>query len=186
MKHLKSKNKLEKTSSHRAALLSNMANSMLRHSRIVTTLSKAKEFRKYIEPIVTRAKTNTLHARRQVLRLIKHPGLLGKLFDTIAPKFKDRPGGYTRIIRLGRRMNDGAEMAVMEFVENFVEKKEVPVESTAKSTVKISTTTAAPADKLVAKLVAKPAEKTPVPAVKPAAKKPEKPAKKSANKKSGK
>lgn len=158
MKHRKSRNKLEKTASHRASLLSNMSNSILRHSRIITTLPKAKEFRKVIERLVTKAKQDTIHARRHVMRVLRHPQMMDKLFKTIAPAFKDRAGGYTRIIKLGRRMNDGAEMAIIEFVQNFVEKKAAPTETVKAAVSDDKTKTTVPVEK--AKKPVKPAKKS--------------------------
>lgn len=119
MKHLIKGRKLNKTTAHRKAMFSNMANSMLKHTRIKTTLAKAKEFRRYIERMITRAKNDTLHNKRIILRFLRHRTMIEKLFTQIAPKFKDRNGGYTRIIKLGRRKNDNAEMAIIEFVEDF-------------------------------------------------------------------
>lgn len=119
MKHLRSFRKLNRHAAHRRALLSNMANALLRHYRITTTLAKAKELRRVVERLVTKARSDTLAARRQVLKVLRRPDNLKRLFKVIAPAFAGRPGGYTRIIRLGRRSLDNAEMARIEFVAEF-------------------------------------------------------------------
>jgi len=128
MKHLHSFRKLNRHTAHRHAMLSNMANSLLKHSRIITTLQKAKELRKVVEPLVTRAKVDTLAHRRHILSILRHPDMLNKLFTVIAPAFSQRPGGYTRIIKLGPRLLDNAERAVIEFVQNFAEVRKKPEE----------------------------------------------------------
>ncbi|MFQ6673795.1 MAG: 50S ribosomal protein L17 [Fidelibacterota bacterium] len=117
MRHQKRGRKLGRTASHRKALLSNLASSLIIHKRIKTTDAKAKETRKFIEPLVTRAKRGTLHDRRQVLRKIPRPGVVKILFDEIAPKYLDRPGGYTRIIKLGFRDNDRSSISQLEFLD---------------------------------------------------------------------
>jgi large subunit ribosomal protein L17 len=109
--------KLGRTSSHREALFRNQLQSLVDHERIVTTLPKAKELRPLAEKMVTRGKHGTVHARRWVVRWILRRELVKKLFDEIAPRFTERPGGYLRITKLGPRPGDGAEMAVLEFVE---------------------------------------------------------------------
>ena len=120
MRHMKRGRKLNRTSSHRKALLRNLASSLILHRRIQTTDAKAKELRKFIEPLVTYARKGTLHARRQVLKAL--PGQQGQevaaiLFKEIAPLFAERPGGYTRIVKLGNRTNDRAPVSLIEFVE---------------------------------------------------------------------
>lgn len=120
MRHLKRGRKLNRTASHRKAMFRNMASSLILHRRIHTTDAKAKELRKFIEPLVTFALQGTLHARRQVLKAL--PGQQGQemtaiLFNDIAPLFTERPGGYTRIIKLGNRTNDRAPVSLIEFVE---------------------------------------------------------------------
>lgn len=117
MRHRKLKGKLNRTPSHRKAMLRNMTTSIIEHGRIQTTLPKAKEVRKMVDHVITLAKKEDLHARRQVLRLITNKTMVAKLFDEIAPKCKDRTGGYTRIYRLGPRKGDAAEMAVIELVD---------------------------------------------------------------------
>jgi large subunit ribosomal protein L17 len=109
--------KLGRTSGHRSALFRNQLSSLIEHERIVTTLPKAKELRPQIEKLVTLAKTDNVHNRRQAARIIADDSLIGKLFDTLGPRFSTRPGGYTRIIKLGARRGDAAEKAILEFVE---------------------------------------------------------------------
>jgi len=137
MKHLIKGRKLNKTTAHRKAMFSNMANSMLKHARIKTTLPKAKELRRYVERMITRAKEDTLHNKRIILRFLRHRTMIEKLFTQIAPKFKDRNGGYTRIIKLGRRKNDNAEMAIIEFVEDFSTSQPEKSETKKSTTKKI-------------------------------------------------
>ena len=122
MRHGKANRKLGRTTSHRLALFRNQLQSLVIHERIVTTLPKAKELRRVAERLVTRGKSDTVHARRIVGRWVSDRDLIKKLFTEIAPRFADRPGGYTRIVKLGPRHGDGAEMAVLEFVD--YEKKE--------------------------------------------------------------
>jgi large subunit ribosomal protein L17 len=122
VRHGKANRKLGRTTSHRLALFRNQLQSLVIHERIVTTLPKAKELRPIAERLVTRGKSDTVHARRVVGRWVSDRDLIKKLFTEIAPRFADRPGGYTRIVKLGPRHGDGAEMAVLEFVD--YEKKE--------------------------------------------------------------
>jgi large subunit ribosomal protein L17 len=117
MRHGKKGRKLGRTSAHRTALFRNQVCSLMEHGRIVTTLPKAKELRPIAERVVTRGKQDTVHARRWVRRWIADRDLVKKVFDDISPRFEDRPGGYTRIVKLGPRQGDGAEMAVLEFVD---------------------------------------------------------------------
>jgi large subunit ribosomal protein L17 len=116
--------KLRRTTSHRLALFRNQLQSLVEHERITTTVEKAKELRPLIERAVTMARDDSIHARRRVLRLVPDRSLVKKLFDTLGPRFVDRPGGYTRILRLGTRRGDGAEMAILEFVDFKFEAKE--------------------------------------------------------------
>lgn len=118
MKHRIRKNVLGRTKAHRKALMQNLANSLVKRERIKTTKTKAKELRKFIEPLITRAKENTLHNRRIIYSRIRNKPALVKLFEDIGPRFKERPGGYTRIYLLGKRKTDGAEMSLIEFVES--------------------------------------------------------------------
>ena len=117
MRHNVHGRKLGRTSAHRTALFRNQLASLIENEQIRTTLAKAKELRPLAERVVTQGKKDTLHARRLVARWIPDRGKVTKLFDEIAPRFADRPGGYTRIIKLGPRKGDGAEMALIEFVE---------------------------------------------------------------------
>jgi large subunit ribosomal protein L17 len=109
--------KLGRTSGHRAALFRNQLASMIQSERIVTTLVKAKELRPIVEKAVTLGKNDTVHARRQAARIILDNGLIAKLFSTISPRFATTPGGYTRIIKIGPRRGDGAEMAILQFTD---------------------------------------------------------------------
>ena len=117
MRHAMRGRKLGRTSSHREALFRNQLQSLVISERIVTTLPKAKELRPIAEKVITRGKHGTLHDRRWVLRWVLKRDLVKKVFDDIAPRFADRPGGYLRIVKLGPRQGDGAEMAVLELVE---------------------------------------------------------------------
>ncbi|GAA4407215.1 hypothetical protein GCM10023187_27530 [Nibrella viscosa] len=117
MRHGKKDNHLSRTHSHREAMLSNMAASLILHKRIETTLAKAKELRKYVEPILTRAKDDTYQNRRIVFRTLNNKETMKELFGNVADKIADRPGGYTRIIKLGNRAGDNAETCLMELVD---------------------------------------------------------------------
>jgi large subunit ribosomal protein L17 len=125
MRHRKTISKLGKTASHRHALMANLASALIISKKIKTTKAKAKALRSYIEPLITKARTGTLSSRRIVLKLIPRKEIVKELFDEIAPKFVDRPGGYTRITKLGKRTSDTAEMALIEFVgfESVYKKK---------------------------------------------------------------
>jgi len=102
--------------SHQRKILSNLAASLIEHERVETTSAKARALRPYVEKMITKARRDDLHARRLVLAKIEDPEVVTKLFDDIAPRYVDRPGGYTRITKLGQRRGDGAEMAVIELV----------------------------------------------------------------------
>jgi large subunit ribosomal protein L17 len=115
--------KLNRTSSHRKALFSNMANALIKHEQIKTTLPKAKELRPVVEKLVTLGKRGNLHARRQAFALLRDDGMTRKLFDTLAERYADRQGGYTRVLRAGHRYGDAAPMAIIEFVERDPEAK---------------------------------------------------------------
>lgn len=117
MRHGKKFNHLGRTHSHRSALLSNMATSLLVHKRIRTTVAKAKALRVYIEPLITRSKNDSTHNRRVVFSYLQNKEGVKALFDEISDKVANRPGGYTRIIRLGNRPGDNAEMAMIELVD---------------------------------------------------------------------
>ena len=116
MRHKKAGRKLSRKSAHRKALMSNLASALITHKKIKTTDAKAKELRKFIEPMVTFAKRGDLHARRQVLKRIRHKTIVRELFENIGPCYSTRDGGYTRIIKLGFRDNDRAPVSIIEFV----------------------------------------------------------------------
>ncbi len=124
MRHLKDHRKLSRNQGHRKALLRNLVISLIENERIITTLAKAKEARRLAEKMVTLGKKGTLHHRRLAYRFLTKQAPLKKLFDEISPRFSERNGGYTRIIKLGERKGDGAEMAILEFVDYVFEKKE--------------------------------------------------------------
>lgn len=117
MRHAKKFNHLGRKSEHRKAMLANMTASLFEHKRIFTTLAKAKALRVYAEPLITKGKDNTTHSRRTVFSYLKTKFAIQELFDVIAPKVADRPGGYLRIVKTGFRKGDGAEMAMIEFVD---------------------------------------------------------------------
>jgi large subunit ribosomal protein L17 len=164
MRHNKKFNHLGRTSSHRKAMLSNMANSLIFHKRITTTVAKAKALRIYVEPLITKAKDDSTHSRRVVFEYLKSKTATAMLFREVAEKVADRPGGYTRILKTGNRLGDNAEMCIIELVdfnENMLaakESKAKPVRSrrSAKKKVadKAETTVKAPEVKPAAKPVA--------------------------------
>ncbi len=117
MRHNKKFNHLGRKASHRKAMLANMAISLIEHKRITTTLQKAKELRKYVEPLITKAKDDTTTSRRVVFSYLQRKESITELFGTVAQKVGDRPGGYTRIIKLGKRYGDAADMAFIELVD---------------------------------------------------------------------
>jgi large subunit ribosomal protein L17 len=117
MRHGDKINALGRTMEHRHALLKNMSCSLIEHKRITTTLAKAKALRRYLEPVITKAKDNTTHSRRQVFSLLQSKEAVHELFGTIAEAIGSRPGGYLRIIKTGFRRGDGAETALIEFVD---------------------------------------------------------------------
>lgn len=117
MRHGKKFNHLGRKAAHRKALLRNLAIALIDHKRITTTLAKAKALRQYIEPLVTKSKVNTTHSRRVVFSYLQNKEAIKELFGPIAEKVSDRPGGYVRVIRTGFRRSDGAEMALIEFVD---------------------------------------------------------------------
>ena len=116
MRQRKKGRKLQRTASHRRAMLRNLATSLFRHERIETTTAKAKELRPYAERLITLARRGDLHARRLVARKIQDREVLGKLFDEISSRYAERPGGYTRILKLGNRQGDAAELSLIELV----------------------------------------------------------------------
>ncbi|HEX7050704.1 MAG TPA: 50S ribosomal protein L17 [Longimicrobiales bacterium] len=117
MRHRKKGRHFSRTAEHRNLMLRNLAASLFLHDRIETTVAKAKELRRFAEPLITKAKRGDLHARRLVRRKIHDGDALARLFNEIGPRFADRPGGYTRLVHLGHRPGDAAEMAIIELVE---------------------------------------------------------------------
>ena len=117
MRHGKKFNHLGRTASHRKAMLSNMASSLIEHKRITTTVAKAKALRKYVEPLITRAKEDTTHSRRIVFSYLQDKESVTTLFNEVAEKVASRPGGYTRIIKTGNRLGDNADMCIIELVD---------------------------------------------------------------------
>lgn len=132
MRHLNQGRKLGRTTAHREALLRNLVTSLIDKERVTTTTAKAKEARPLAEKMITLGKKGTLHARRQALQVFYKESTAVRLFDVIAPRFSERPGGYTRIVQLGPRMGDGAEMAVLELVGSEFKKKEKKKKDKAK------------------------------------------------------
>ena len=117
MRHNKAINHLGRKSGHRKALLSNMATSLILHKRITTTVAKAKALKSYVEPLITKSKDDTTHNRRVVFSYLKSKEAVTELFRNVAPKVADRPGGYTRVLHVGFRQGDAAEMAIIELVD---------------------------------------------------------------------
>jgi len=117
MRHQIRGRKLKRTSSHRKALLKNLASSLILHKRIRTTTAKAKELRTFIEPLITKARKNDLHSRRLIINTLKNKEAVNELFSEVIGTIGDRPGGYTRVIKLGRRAGDSAELSMIEFVD---------------------------------------------------------------------
>ncbi|HBX50522.1 MAG: 50S ribosomal protein L17 [Bacteroidetes bacterium RIFOXYA12_FULL_35_11] len=136
MRHGKTVNHLGRTSSHRKAMLSNMATSLIMHKRIETTVAKAKELKKYIEPLITKSKDDSTHSRRVVFSYLKNKFAVTELYREVAQKIASRQGGYTRILRIGNRLGDNADMCIIELVdynENMLSTK-VKAEVKAKTT----------------------------------------------------
>jgi large subunit ribosomal protein L17 len=171
--------KLGRTASHRNALFRNQLASLIDNERIITTLPKAKELRPLAEKLITLAKNDSVHARRQAFKQVADDSLVAKLFDTLGPRFSTRPGGYTRIMKLGARRGDAAEMAILELVERSADKTEAkaaePAPAKAKSAKKKAEPAEAPAEEKP-KRTRKAAPKAEAEA--PAAEKPKKPRKK--------
>ena len=117
MRHNKKFNHLSRTASHRAAMLSNMACSLIKHKRITTTLAKAKALKMYVEPLITKSKNDSTNSRRVVFSYLQDKYAVTELFQVVAAKVGDRPGGYTRIIKTGHRLGDNAEMCFIELVD---------------------------------------------------------------------
>lgn len=149
MRHGCTVNHLSRTSAHRAALLSNMASSLILHKRIETTLAKAKALRKYVEPLITKSKTDSTNQRRVVFSYLQDKEAVTELFREVSQKVATRNGGYTRILKIGRRLGDGSEMAMMELVdynENLLKEAKAPkAKTTRRSRSKKAATTEAAA-----------------------------------------
>ena len=163
MRHGMVNRKLGRTTSHRLAMFRNQLASLIDKERIITTLPKAKELRPLIEKLITLGKNDSVHARRQAERSVPDDTLVAKLFDTLGPRFADRPGGYTRIVKLGPRRGDASEMAILEFVGYQLEKEEAAPAAKEKGAKKKPAEEAAPP--------AEEAEAEEKPKKKPAAKK---------------
>lgn len=154
MRHNKSGRRLGRNSSHRLAMLRNMVTSLIEHEKITTTDIRAKELRKLADRMITLGKRGDLHARRQALQVIQDRTVVAKLFDLIGPRFKDRPGGYTRIIKLGVRLGDKAPLSQIELVEEVIASKskaaspvaEVKVKAKAKTKAATPAVAEAPAE----------------------------------------
>jgi len=117
MRHGKKINQLSRTTAHRHSMMANMASSLIEHKRINTTVAKAKALKQFVEPLITKSKVDTTHNRRLVMAKLRQKDQVAELFRTVAPKVGDRPGGYTRIIKLGNRLGDNADMAMIELVD---------------------------------------------------------------------
>jgi large subunit ribosomal protein L17 len=194
MRHGMVNRKLGRTSAHRNALFRNQLASLIDRERIITTLPKAKELRPQIERLITLARTDSVHNRRQAVRVVDEP-MVAKLFDTLGPRFADRPGGYTRIVKLGPRRGDAAEMAILEFVGYQLEAETKADEAPAKDKKAAPKKEPKPKakaeadedegeEKATKKATKKPAKKAAAP--KKAAAKAKPPSKKTTKKKSGK
>ena len=144
MRHNKAINHLGRKSGHRKALLANMATSLILHKRIQTTVAKAKALQTYVEPLVTKSKDDSTNSRRVVFSYLKNKEAVTELFRTIAPKIAERPGGYTRVLKIGFRQGDGADMALIEFVD-FNEAALTSAPKAAKKTTRRSSKKAAEA-----------------------------------------
>ena len=117
MKHNIKNKKLNKTTSHRKAMFMNLSNALIKHEQITTTLAKAKELKRFVEKIITLGKKGDLQSRRKAISILKDQAMAKKTFDILADRYKDRSGGYTRVIKLGNRFGDNSPMAVIEFVD---------------------------------------------------------------------
>jgi large subunit ribosomal protein L17 len=117
MRHRNAGRKLNRTASHRRALFASMASALIKHEQIVTTLPKAKELKRVADRLITLAKRGSLHSRRLALSRVRDEAMVGKLFDTLGPRYADRPGGYTRVLKAGFRYGDSAPMALIELVD---------------------------------------------------------------------
>ena len=145
MRHGKKHNHLGRTTSHRKAMLANMASSLIKNKRISTTLAKAKALRMYVEPLITKSKNDTTHSRRTVFSYLQDKDTVTELFRDVAAKVANRPGGYTRIIKLNNRLGDNAEMALIELVD-YNEVYGVDTEAAEKKTTRRGRSKAKKAD----------------------------------------
>lgn len=164
MRHNKKINHLGRTSSHRHALLSNMACSLILHKRIKTTVAKAKALKMYVEPLLTKSKNDTTHSRRMTFSYLRQKEVVSELFGDVAQKIANRPGGYTRILKLGaNRIGDNSEMCIIELVDYNTTYTEVKKEEVKKTTTRRrrSTTKKEEAPKAEAAVEAPKAEETP-------------------------
>ena len=153
MRHNKKFNHLGRTASHRNAMLSNMACSLIKHKRITTTVAKAKALKKFVEPLITKSKDDTTNSRRVVFSNLQDKQVVTELFKEISVKIADRPGGYTRIIKTGHRLGDNAEMCFIELVdynENIAKEKVAKKATRTRRSKKATTEAAAPAEAPVA------------------------------------
>ena len=153
MRHNKKFNHLGRTASHRNAMLSNMACSLIKHKRITTTVAKAKALKKFVEPLITKSKDDTTNSRRVVFSNLQDKQVVTELFKEISVKIADRPGGYTRIIKTGHRLGDNAEMCFIELVdynENMAKEKVAKNATRTRRSKKATTEAAAPAEAPVA------------------------------------
>ena len=153
MRHNKKFNHLGRTASHRSAMLSNMACSLIKHKRITTTVAKAKALKKFVEPLITKSKDDTTNSRRVVFSDLQDKQVVTELFKEISVKIADRPGGYTRIIKTGHRLGDNAEMCFIELVdynENMAKEKVAKKATRTRRSKKATTEAAAPAEAPVA------------------------------------
>lgn len=145
MRHNKKFNHLSRTASHRHAMLSNMACSLIKHKRITTTVAKAKALKMYVEPLITKSKDDSTHSRRTVFSYLKDKEVVAELFRDVAEKVANRPGGYTRILKTGYRLGDAAQMCIIELVdynENMLKEKVAKKKTTRRSTAKKAATDA--------------------------------------------
>ena len=160
MRHNKKINHLGRTNTHRNAMLSNMACSLIKHKRIFTTTAKAKALRKYVEPLITKSKEDTTHSRRVVFSNLQDKYAVTELFKEISVKIADRPGGYTRIIKTGNRLGDNAEMCFIELVdynENMAKEKVAKKATRTRRSKKAAATEATPAAETAAPVAEAPA-----------------------------
>ena len=144
MRHNRSINHLGRQAGHRKALLANMASSLILKKRITTTVAKAKALKSYVEPLITKSKDDSTHSRRVVFSYLKDKNAVAELFRTVAPKIADRPGGYTRVLHLGFRQGDAAEMALIELVDFNEAALATAPKAAAKKTTRRSTKKAEP------------------------------------------